>query len=273
MNNIFVTGANRGIGYGIFKYLLKKNIGKNYYLGCRDIKKGEIAIKNLEKENINEKKIFHLLKVDLEEEKTFRNIFSGLKDEKIDILINNAAINSFEDNDLKKCKQILKINYENTKNLIEEIKKKDKLNKKAIILNISSYYSKLTILKNKDIKEKIKNIKKEEDIKKIKNEYINNFPESKKWYTEKWPCKTYSFSKLLLNYYTKLLSRDKYIVEKNIKVYTVHPGWVRTDMGGVDAPENIEYGVKSVLDPIFFDVNDYSLQGEFLFFGKKDMKL
>ena len=53
----------------------------------------------------------------------------------------------------------------------------------------------------------------------------------------------------------------------------MHPGWVKTDMGGIKAPNSVEYGVESVIAPIFFEKEIGDLQGEILFFGKKDMKL
>ena len=43
----------------------------------------------------------------------------------------------------------------------------------------------------------------------------------------------YRMSKSALNMYTKTLSAR--LVERNIKVVSIHPGWVKTDMGGEDA--------------------------------------
>jgi NAD(P)-dependent dehydrogenase (short-subunit alcohol dehydrogenase family) len=54
---------------------------------------------------------------------------------------------------------------------------------------------------------------------------------------------TYKISKVALNMYTRILSLR--LKEKNIIVSSVHPGWVRTDMGGLDADmephESAEY--------------------------------
>lgn len=38
-------------------------------------------------------------------------------------------------------------------------------------------------------------------------------------------------SKLLLNKYTNLLALRKEIIDNNIQTYSIHPGWVKTDMG------------------------------------------
>lgn len=42
----------------------------------------------------------------------------------------------------------------------------------------------------------------------------------------------YSMSKAALNMYTEQLARS----EEKIRIYAVHPGWMRTDMGGAGAP-------------------------------------
>ena len=43
----------------------------------------------------------------------------------------------------------------------------------------------------------------------------------------------YCMSKAALNMQSRIL--EKYLAPKNIKVFSVHPGWMRTDMGGSDA--------------------------------------
>lgn len=44
----------------------------------------------------------------------------------------------------------------------------------------------------------------------------------------------YRMSKSALNMYTRVLAAR--LVERNIRVVSVHPGWVKTQMGGVEAP-------------------------------------
>ena len=51
----------------------------------------------------------------------------------------------------------------------------------------------------------------------------------------------YNASKAALNMYTQNLS----IALKNFKVNSAHPGWVKTDMGGENAPLNIDEGVET----------------------------
>lgn len=43
----------------------------------------------------------------------------------------------------------------------------------------------------------------------------------------------YCMSKAALNMQSRIL--EKYLAPKNVKVFAIHPGWMRTDMGGSDA--------------------------------------
>jgi NAD(P)-dependent dehydrogenase (short-subunit alcohol dehydrogenase family) len=56
---------------------------------------------------------------------------------------------------------------------------------------------------------------------------------------------SYGGSKALLNYYTRALAFDPNL--KNVIVAAVHPGWVRTDMGGLDADLSAEESARGIL--------------------------
>ena len=60
-----------------------------------------------------------------------------------------------------------------------------------------------------------------------------------------WPSNAYRISKVGLNAFTRLLARE--LAPTAIRVNAVCPGWVRTDMGGRNAPRSVEAGARSIV--------------------------
>jgi NAD(P)-dependent dehydrogenase (short-subunit alcohol dehydrogenase family) len=58
-------------------------------------------------------------------------------------------------------------------------------------------------------------------------------------------CPAYRLSKTALNAVTRILADE--LSDTDIKINSVCPGWVRTDMGGANAPLAVEEGAKGIV--------------------------
>lgn len=215
----FITGANKGIGFETAKKLAEKNI--KVILGCRDLEKGKNAVDKLSSTGINA----DLVQYDAFDLEAPNNVFNYIaqKYEKLDILINNAGVllsgNLFVTNSSTVSDKDLKDTFQTnlfavislTQKLLPLIKK----SKSGRIVNVSTILSSLTLHSAKDS------------------------PIS--------PAKEFAYnaSKTALNAYTIHLALE--LKDTKIKVNSGHPGWVKTDLGGPNAPMDVEDSYKTSL--------------------------
>lgn len=157
---------------------------------------------------------FKIVKLDLSDSKSILECVNEIKslDIKIDILINNAAI-AIDKEDTKvainSLRNTLEVNLIGTIDFTEQII--PLLNDGAHILNSSSSAGSLFRTKDSD---------------------DDQFP-------------AYRISKTALNMYTRTLAIH---LKDKITVSSYHPGWVKTDMGGDDAPMTPEEAIPYVYD-------------------------
>lgn len=194
---ILVTGASRGLGF----YLTKKYLedGETVFAGVRDITAH--ALKALLAEFPNT-----LIPVVLDVADT-TSVNEAVKTvakhtEVLDEVINNAAIHGdssfdiIEETDIDECLSVYNVNSLGPLRVVKAFIPYIKKSASAKIINISSESGSIGACKRE----------KEFD---------------------------YCMSKAALNMGTKLLSN--YLRKDKVIVLTVHPGWMRTDMGGCNA--------------------------------------
>lgn len=135
-----VTGASRGIGREIAKYLAKKQIKviANYN---KSEKEAEKLKKELEKENIN----IDIFKADVSKREEIKKLiaFAIEKYKKIDILINNAGISQykmFTDITDKDWNEVINTNLYSAFCTTQEVVPYMIREKKGLIINISSIW-------------------------------------------------------------------------------------------------------------------------------------
>ena len=89
MKTVLITGANKGIGFETAKQLAKHDHA--VYLGCRDKKKGQRAIEELQSLGLSRVDMVELDVTNIDSIKQSKRILET-KIEKLDVLINNAGI-------------------------------------------------------------------------------------------------------------------------------------------------------------------------------------
>lgn len=215
MIRILVTGASRGLGLEFTKQYLER--GDFVIATCRQPEKAE-ELERLQKEF---GKNLEIERLDVTSEKSKEMLYQKLLDKSIEInlLINNAGIISGNEKEGSSFGELYK----------EDFSKVFQVNSVSPIL-ISEKF--LPLLKNGS-EPKIVNIS-------SMSGSISNRTRSGGY--------AYSSSKAALNMMTKTLSNE--LKEMEITVVVIHPGWVKTDMGGENAPLELESSITSIIKVI-----------------------
>lgn len=223
MKSVLITGANRGLGLGMVKYITSKNTAQKIIATCRNASE---ELKALAAANKN----LVILNLDLTNIPTFAEVSSQIStivgEQGLNLLINNAGISTkFTKLGLVKEDHLIDNLTINTiapimltKSLLSVLKKAADSNsdkpmgaQRAAVINMSSILGSIA-----------------------QNEQGGFYP--------------YRCSKAALNAATKSMSVD--LKKDNILVAAMHPGWVRTDMGGKNAPLDVDTSVSGILSTI-----------------------
>jgi NAD(P)-dependent dehydrogenase (short-subunit alcohol dehydrogenase family) len=215
----FITGGNRGIGFQTALDL--KNEGVKVVIGSRDLKQGEEAVAKLRAQGVDA----DVIKFDITKEADHQASFDYFNSKygRLDILVNNAGVAAGKfpgtgpEHSTGVEPEILHKVFETnffapvalTRVLLPLLKKSPA----GRIVNLSSILASLAL--HADPKSPIYNAK--------------SF--------------AYDASKTALNAFTVHLAYE--LRGTNIKVNSAHPGWVKTDMGGDQAPMELADGAKT----------------------------
>lgn len=222
---VVITGANKGMGKAMTQKLAE--MGATVYMVCRNEESGSKVEKEFKDNNLSA-----LLKiVDLEKVEDIDTLVQEVTSEQdhIDVLINNGAVNlektetRIENLPLETLERTMNINFRGTLKMCQKFIPLLKKSKSGRIINFSSGLGQLTV------------------------DRMGYYP-------------AYSISKTAVNAITKNLAHE--LKDANIMVFSVDPGWVKTNLGGPNAPLSIEEGI---VTPIYLATESASnLQtGEF----------
>lgn len=219
----FITGGNRGLGFQTALDL--KNPGVKVVIGSRDLKQGEEAVARLRAAGVDA----DVIQFDITSEADHQAAYDYFNSNygKLDILVNNAGIaggtfpgtgpeHRASDVPLDLLHKVFETNFfapvALTKTLLPLLQK----SAAGRIVNLSSILGSLTL--QADPKSPIYDAK--------------SF--------------AYDASKTALNAFTVHLAYE--LRGTKIKVNSAHPGWVKTDMGGDQAPMELQDGSKTSVE-------------------------
>jgi NAD(P)-dependent dehydrogenase (short-subunit alcohol dehydrogenase family) len=209
---LLITGANRGLGLALTIEAIKR--GHIVLAGVRNPEQGADALRQLSADFPNQVMI---LSLDVANEVTCMEASKRLEAENIvlDAIINNAAIlnergKAIEELDIEKVEQSFQINLFGTMRVIKNFLRVLVKGPNSTILNISS------------------------EAGSFQNAYGGDYP--------------YALSKSAVNMFSEQLR--KYLSNDQVSVFAVHPGWIKTDMGGEKAPGTPDDSARGILDII-----------------------
>jgi len=213
----FITGGNKGIGLETARQLGKQGI--KVVIGSRDLEKGKAAAAKLKADGVDAEVIHFDITKPADYKEAYRYFDKNYG--RLDILINNAGVakeDLFGGNRTSTTSpEVLHATFDTnffgaieiTQTLLPLIRKSPA----GRIVNLSSILGSLTLQAD---------------------------PQSPIYNAKSF---AYDASKSALNAFTVHLAHE--LRDTNIKVNSAHPGWVKTDMGGEQAPLDIVTGAKT----------------------------
>jgi len=209
MNNLKVAVVT-GANRGIGLEVVRQLSQKEFtvILGARELSKGEAAAREIGSSSVVARE------VDVSNDASVQRFAESVAQEfgRVDVLVNNAGFNydwgqKASSTDLKKVHETLETNLFGAWRMAQALVPSMKKNKHGRIVNVSSEAGSLASMGGS--------------------------------------TPAYSVSKASLNAFTIALAAE--LKSSGILVNSVCPGWVRTEMGGANAPRSVEQGAASVL--------------------------
>lgn len=227
---ILITGVNRGMGREMTETFCAA--GARVLMVVRNEKEGKVLLKEMNERHLKADLFIADMGKTGDIEKLYEKI--SRKYSHIDILINNAAVKldtpetRIKNLELEKLKKSLDVNLIGPLWICRLFLPLLEKSENGRILNISSGLAQLS------------------------GERPNYYP-------------AYSISKTALNALTRLL--DQELEDTNTLVFSIDPGWVKTDMGGPDAKYSIREGIQTAFHLATEEAN--KLKSGAFYHGKK----
>lgn len=199
MKRVFITGANKGIGFETAKQLAE--LGYNVYIGSRDKSKGLEAVEKLKASGLTE---VDCIEIDVTDIRSIASAKQELENKTpcLDILINNAGIagkqpQHISAGEIENLREVFETNFFGAVQTTQQFIGLLKRSSGPRIINVSSHLSSLTVHGSSQ----------------NPNHRIYD---------------AYSSSKTALNAFTVLLAKE--FQDTNFKINSVAPGYTATSL-------------------------------------------
>lgn len=246
MKLVLVTGGNRGIGFEICRQLDK--LGFTVVLGSRDYSRGKEAASILS-ENVIVKQL------DVTNEDSIQSLFEYIKEEfgQLDGLINNAGLgtnyNFGEKSFLSNAKKTIEKTIPSVRQVVKKsvplLKKAGLLPPPENVINNSLSQSKKLMETNFYGAWRMIQVFAPLLLNSRKGRIINMSSGMGEFNNLNGEYPAYRISKSSLNALTIMCSKE--FEGRGLKVNAMCPGWVKTDMGGPDAPREVSEGADTAV--------------------------
>jgi NAD(P)-dependent dehydrogenase (short-subunit alcohol dehydrogenase family) len=226
-SSVLITGANRGLGLNMVKHILNSStVPKHIIATCRSLKaENALELQKLAEKHSN----IHVLEMDMADvsgprlPELVKQVSDIVQESGLNLLVNNAGMNTKDIFDEVSADSLRSTFDVNTVAPFLITRAFRPLLKRAAEIKESSEQPEAAVVNISSIMGSICNCTSGNQL-------------------------AYKVSKTALNMVTKAVSGE--FAGDSITVVSVHPGWVKTDMGGSSAPLSVDESVASVIKVI-----------------------
>ncbi|MFO1429829.1 MAG: SDR family oxidoreductase [Candidatus Competibacteraceae bacterium] len=232
-----ITGGNRGLGLETGRQLAQR--GLSVVLTSRDPVQGQRAADRLRAQGLTV--ISHPLEVT--EPASVAALADTLRQEfgRIEVLINNAGI-ALEGFNAEVARRTLAVNCFGVITVVDHLL--PLLSSHGRIVMVSSGMGQVAGLPPALQAEFLDPTLTRTRLVNLLQRFVRDV-ETGRYTQHGWPGNAYRISKVGLNAFTRLLAGE--LASTAIRVNAVCPGWVRTELGGRNAPRSVEEGARGIV--------------------------